>query len=161
MTTDLGHLLAANPRSGVYRLGGRAGVRQLARIVEDAGWRFLYLDAGKVHEKHHFLAAMAGVLQFPEWAGHNWDAFEELLNDLSWLPPVQGYVLVLDRLGDFSRRHPGDMQIAVDILATALSNRPPAAEPALLVLLRGARAAARTLPPFMAEPVERAGKIAE
>ena len=33
------------------------------------------------------IALLADRLQFPAWNRHNWDAFEEALRDLSWLPP--------------------------------------------------------------------------
>ena len=39
------------------------------------------------------LAELAEVLEFPDYFGHNWDALEECLADLEWLP-AKGYVLV-------------------------------------------------------------------
>lgn len=37
----------------------------------------------------------AAALQFPHYFGHNKDAFDECIADLSWLPPGPGYVLLI------------------------------------------------------------------
>lgn len=39
----------------------------------------------------------AAALQFPYYFGHNWDALDECLNDLEWLP-ASAYVLVVTRM---------------------------------------------------------------
>ena len=42
--------------------------------------------------KPALLAWYATALTFPEYFGHNWDALEECLQDLVWLPP--GSILI-------------------------------------------------------------------
>lgn len=37
--------------------------------------------------KFELLNALAAVLCFPDYFGGNWDALEECICDLSWLPP--------------------------------------------------------------------------
>lgn len=37
--------------------------------------------------KNALLEQVASLLDFPEYYGVNWDAFEECMRDLSWLPP--------------------------------------------------------------------------
>ncbi|MCP1852169.1 hypothetical protein ACVMIH_001268 [Bradyrhizobium sp. USDA 4503] len=48
---------------------------------------------GNVADKAALLATLARQLGFPNYFGNNWDAFEECIRDLSWLP--HGPVLVV------------------------------------------------------------------
>ena len=51
-----------------------------------------------VRSKQKLLAILADKLHFPGYFGGNWDALEECLGDLSWLPAGQGVVIVHDDL---------------------------------------------------------------
>jgi hypothetical protein len=144
--------LAQRGGSGIYRLAGRTSARTVAGLVGAAGWRFLHLDGSDVDAKAEFLAAAAAALDFPAWAGRNWDAFEELVNDLSWWPDAAGRVLLLDRLGRFAGRQPGELRTAVEILETALAQRAGRGDQPLVILLRGAGPAAAHLPPLAVGP---------
>lgn len=94
-------------RSGVYRA---TRVDEIADAVKDSKpllVRIPYAD------KPQLLKNMASVLGFPDWFGHNWDALEDCLTDLSWRE-APGYVLVIERA------QPGDdLGVLVDILRSA------------------------------------------
>lgn len=51
-----------------------------------------------VRSKQKLLAILADRLRFPAYFGRNWDALEECLRDLSWLPAEQPVVLAHDDL---------------------------------------------------------------
>ena len=100
---------------GVYRTGLRTAPATLARAAERHGWRAFHLDGRELTTKAQFLEASARALRFPSYSGHNWDAFEESLNDMSWAP-AQGYLVVFDGAGRFARAQPDEFAVALDIL---------------------------------------------
>lgn len=49
---------------------------------------------GDVKSDKELLTIIAHTLQFPDYFGNNWDALDECLGDMDWVP-ADGYVLVL------------------------------------------------------------------
>jgi len=47
-----------------------------------------------VRSKQKLFSIYAAALRFPKYFGRNWDAFEECLGDLSWLPAERPVVIV-------------------------------------------------------------------
>ena len=52
------------------------------------------MEAAHCRSKKELLGALAGALRFPSYFGCNWDAADECLRDLEWLP-ARGYCLVV------------------------------------------------------------------
>jgi hypothetical protein len=145
MTQELARLLDKGKTSALHRLPGRTSAATLESLAEAAGWRFLHLDLGKVDSKAEFLRAAGKALDFPDWAGRNWDAFEELVNDLAWLPPAEGYLLLIERASGLAGKEPETLRMALDILADALDARKAGQLP-VVALVRGAGDIAVRLP---------------
>ena len=59
----------------------------------------------------------AAVLQFPDYFGNNWDALQECLADLEWLP-APGYVLIITNVDALLRGQDRAFQILLEILDT-------------------------------------------
>ena len=129
---------------GVYRTGLRTTPASLARAAESHGWRAFHLDGRELATKAEFLETSSRALGFPGYSGHNWDAFEESLNDMSWAP-AQGYLLVFDGAGGFARSQPDEFAVAVEILQESVRRWDALGIP-LVVLLRGAGRAAGDVP---------------
>jgi RNAse (barnase) inhibitor barstar len=75
---------------------------------------------GRLRRKRDLLRALASGLKFPNYFGHNWDALEECLSDLSWLGQKSGIVLVhkYTPLADGGQR-----RTYADILRNAQANQ--------------------------------------
>ena len=58
-----------------------------------------------VESEQELFARIASEMRFPDYFGSNWDAFDECLRDLEWLPS-KGYVLILDNSTSFWRSSP-------------------------------------------------------
>lgn len=106
--------------AGVYRLCCPPAV--LRANVELSGLCFFTLDLAKVRGKGGFLAAIAQAIHAPDWFGHNLDALEDALGDLSWVcEQSKGYVLLICNGGKFLHMNKDDhatvMQIFADTVA--------------------------------------------
>jgi hypothetical protein len=91
----------------VYRA---ARAEEIIRWTEASG---LSLAKIRFAEKDALLKNIAAALEFPAWFGHNWDALEDCLGDLSWRKAA-GHVLLIEnaRPGD-------DLGILLDVLRSS------------------------------------------
>lgn len=109
--------------SGVYRVDRAEAVQVNGPLV----LRIAYAD------KPVLIRNMGAALRFPDWCGANWDALEDCLSDLSWLP-ASGYVLV------FEGASPGDdLGVLVDVLRSAAEWWAGRGKPFLAVFVDPAR----------------------
>ena len=91
------------------------------------------LDLSRLRNSEFFVAVVDGrrgrtklalidefglALCFPSGVGRNWDAFEEVLNDLEWLP-ASGYVIVVTHADELLADEPdAEYHKLIDILTT-------------------------------------------
>ncbi|TDW23331.1 barstar family protein [Kribbella kalugense] len=76
-------LLAEGLRPGVYRWQSAATVDEVRRDAVAAGFGFVHLDTGEIHDKAGFLDLCATAFDLPRWFGRNWDALADSLSDRS------------------------------------------------------------------------------
>ncbi len=74
----------------------------------------------KCKTKAGLLAEFARALSFPDYFGHNWDALEECLVDLDWLP-ARGYIIVVTEAEQVLTKldDEDDYETFIDILSEA------------------------------------------
>lgn len=107
MTGKLIQRLRDPSRSGVYRVSRADEVMDAVKGSSLSPVRVKFAD------KAQLLKNLAVALGFPDWFGHNWDALEDCLTDLSWRE-APAHVLLIEgaRPGD-------DLGVLIDILRSS------------------------------------------
>lgn len=87
--------------------------------VRATGWVSSVLDLSGVTDRAGLFRRSATALEFPDWFGHNWDAYADCLRDLSWLPVARGRLLLVSGWAAYADARPDEWRIARQILAEA------------------------------------------
>jgi hypothetical protein len=75
---------------------------------------------GKMRALQGLFDEFAAALQFPWYFGENFDAFSECIADLGWLPPQEGYVIVVTGPGEvLAEAGSGELSRLVGVLTQA------------------------------------------
>jgi hypothetical protein len=107
MTGKLIQRLQDPTRSGVYRVSRADEVMDAVKGSSLSPVRVAFSD------KVQLLKNLAVALGFPDWFGHNWDALEDCLTDLSWREAA-AHVLLIEEA------KPGDdLGVLIDILRSS------------------------------------------
>jgi hypothetical protein len=115
-------------RSGVYRVSRAEDILDAVKGSEVSLARLAFAD------KARLLQNMASALRFPDWFGHNWDALEDCLTDLSWRE-APAYVLLIDN------PKPGeDLGVLTDILRSSAESWAGRGKPFFAVFVDPGRA---------------------
>lgn len=71
----------------------------------ESGIALVRIRGAAVRGRDDMMDALAIGFSFPAYFGRNWDAVDECLRDLSWLP-AEGYVLLVSGADDLWRHKP-------------------------------------------------------
>jgi RNAse (barnase) inhibitor barstar len=97
----------------------REPAASLSAIASSKGYGVYRLVLADIADKAALMKRFQDALGFPDWFGHNWDALEDSLTDMSW-HDVVGYVLLIDGGADLRRSAKPLFDTLVDVLrATA------------------------------------------
>ena len=72
----------------------KTGQRAESLVRAPDGYALRVIKGAKCQTTAGLLTEFARALDFPDYFGHNWDALEECLADLEWLP-AKGYTLLI------------------------------------------------------------------
>lgn len=132
-------LLNGQIEPGIYRVPANADPATIQRAAEEHGWRVFHVDGATIRDKRSFIRTTGDAMDFPAYSGQNWDAFEESLRDLSWVP-ARGYVLLIDQPGQFIADDPEQWRVAQGILRDAIGFWREQGAPMAVLLRRAGRA---------------------
>jgi hypothetical protein len=123
-------------RSGVYRTIDERAIKDATRDAK--------LDVVAVEAEEKLFDSLSRALDFPQWFGRNWDALEDLLDDLSWRKG-DGHVLVF-------RSYPAgeELGILLDVLRSSAEYWAGRGKPFFAIFIDPARKLA--LPDLYREP---------
>ena len=132
---DWQNLFKTYTKSGVYNIGPIPDLKEIEQSARAFGLAFVRIDLSGIAIKEGFLQTVARALQFPDYFGMNWDAFEECMTDLSWYPS-KGYVLVFDNLEAFFQSASKEVRVMRSILKSAADFWKKQEKPFFVVLVR-------------------------
>lgn len=112
---DFPEILPQTQSAGVVHLP-HDGVPAIVSATQALGYSCVEVDLAAVHDKEGLLTALAEALAFPPWFGHNWDALEDCLTDMSWCE-AEGYVLILRHADRLHAQAEADFLTTLRILA--------------------------------------------
>jgi RNAse (barnase) inhibitor barstar len=79
------------------------------------GFVFRRIDGRRCRTKAALLKELARTLAFPAHFGRNWDALEDCLTDLGWLP-ADGYLLMFSHADALLAEREADYATLIDLL---------------------------------------------
>src|SRR5574341_275555 len=97
-------LLVLKPRHSVESL-----------VKAPPGFALKSIKGAKCQTPAALFTEFAKVLELPDYFGHNWDALEECLADLEWMP-ARGYVLLLTEAEQILPKDEDDYATLLEIL---------------------------------------------
>jgi RNAse (barnase) inhibitor barstar len=95
-----------------------AGQRAESLVRLPTGYALKVIKGRQCKTPAHLFAEFAQALEFPDYFGHNWDALEECLADLEWLP-AKGYILLITEAGHVLPDDEDEFQTFLEILRDA------------------------------------------
>jgi hypothetical protein len=145
------HLRSTDPPHVELLVHGSAD-EPVAALPALPGLAVRRVDGRRCRTKAALLDEFARALDFPAHFGRNWDAFEDCLNDLSWIE-ADGYLIVITDAHAVLARAPDEYATLVTILEAAgrewatprTAGVPRAATPFHVLLAVTARNRARRL----------------
>jgi RNAse (barnase) inhibitor barstar len=70
-------------------------VVMIQRVANRLGLKTFHLIGSEIGDRDALFEVLNREMSFPEYFGRNWDALEECLSDLAWMPAL-GYIILFE-----------------------------------------------------------------
>jgi RNAse (barnase) inhibitor barstar len=114
---ELADTLPQADRAGVFSLPAD-DIQALVDVATARKFAVYRINLEGCTDTSEVLARFQEQLAFPDWFGGNWDALNDCLTDFSWRKAV-GYLLVVEKPGDFRESGDDDFDTLISILSDA------------------------------------------
>lgn len=112
------HLSSLNGPMIHFALSSSAAAERLVDTARSLGFCRFEIDASAIESDAQLFDVIADRLQFPSYAGRNWDALLDSVRDMSWCP-ASGYCVILTGTENFLANGRQSFARFVEVMAQA------------------------------------------
>lgn len=138
MKHPMDRLIDGEVASGIYRLDMSLRPTTICDRLTAHNVACCYLDGSNVLDKPTLMTAVARAMSFPDYFGHNWDALEECITELTWIEG-DSCVLLYDHAAFLVAQHPDIWSTFYDVLQSAVDHWNQKSRPFYVVLRNAGR----------------------
>ena len=117
--TNLALIFEKGGTTEIYLVNHDFNIESLQQEAKTDESAFFYLDGNRISGPYNCLLEAAEAMHFPDYFGNNWNAFEECIRDLEWIP-AQGYIIFYSNFMKFAKKDPNQFKIALSIFQVAV-----------------------------------------
>lgn len=115
---EVAHQLRSTKAPWVAVLAAEKWASLQELLSKDPDLRIVEIDGRDARTKSALLAQLGARLCFPEYFGRNWDALDECVRDLAWMP-ARGYVLAVTNADELLSDDRRDYETFISLMRTA------------------------------------------
>jgi RNAse (barnase) inhibitor barstar len=115
---DFHELFENNIEPDIYLLDDKVNIQLINHLTSKNSLCLFYMDGRSISDEQTFFKKISSVMRFPDYFGHNWNAVEECIRDLSWSQASE-YIIIYENFEVLAQKDPKAFDIAKSIFQEA------------------------------------------